>query len=236
MPVNGKRLDGLWLTAVLSACALVFFPAQAALPDEPRPQRLPPVPIPPALAQESRPVNSSLPTALRRRPTPRRRSNPAALVTHEFVDADIVDVIKVLARAMGRNVYIGPGVDGRVTMDLKSVPADGALALILQQQERDIRYKLIGYNTLFVAQPDKIDCLEDEILGKPFAPRRKLGVIRQEFLLESASAAKVMGFLQGEYGDVEFIPHPTMNGFYAVGSREDILKLKEEVPKLDEEP
>ena len=46
----------------------------------------------------------------------------------------------------------------------------------------------------------------------------------------------MMGFLQGEYPNVEFIPHPTMNGFYAVGSREDILKLKEEVPELDREP
>lgn len=230
MGVNRKRLDSLWLTAVLSACALVFYPAQAALPDESLPS-----PAPEALAQESRPVHSSLPTALRRRPAPRRR-NPNTLVTHEFVDTDVVDVIKVLAKDLNRNVYIGPGVEGRVTLSLKSVPADGALALILQQQERDIRYKFIGYNTLVVAQPDKVDCLEDEILGKSFAPRRKMGFIRQEFLLESAPAAKVMGFLQGEYGDVEFIPHPTMNGFYAVGSREDILKLKEEVPKLDEEP
>lgn len=232
--MNGKRLDSLWLTAVLSTCALGFLPAQAALPDEP-PRAPSPVPTSGALAEQSGPKSSSSPTGLRRKPAP-RRSNQYPLVSHEFVDADIVDVIKVLAKDMGRNVFIGPGVEGKVTMTLISVPADGALALILQQQERDIGYRFIGYNTLFVAQPNKIGPLEDEILGKSFPPRRKLGVIRQEFLLESAGAQKVMGFLQGEYPNVEFIPHPTMNGFYAVGSREDILKLKEEVPELDREP
>ncbi len=108
--------------------------------------------------------------------------------------------------------------------------------MVLKQQDADIRYKLIGYNTLVVALPDLVDRIEDEILGKSFAPKRDPNAHRQEFLLERAHAYDVIRLLQGEYKDVEFIPHPTMNGFYAVGSREDILRLKAEVPWLDKTP
>ena len=228
--MNRKHWDGLWLTAVLSACALVFLPVQAALADNPPPDgsatRVP----------TKVPKGSPLPTSLRRRPAPPRSANRPVLVTHEFVDADLIDVIKILAKDMGRNVYIGPGFEGRVTISIKSVPVDGALAMVLRQQEADVRYKLLGYNTLVVALPDKVDCIEDEILGKSFGRRRKPNAIRQEFLLERAPAYSVMGCLQGEYSHVEFIPHPTMNGFYAVGSREDIARLKAEVPWLDKTP
>lgn len=175
-------------------------------------------------------------SALRRRPAPRRVASRVKLVTLDFVNADLVYVIKILAKEMGRNVYIGPGVEGSVTVTLKSVPVDGALALILKMQENDIAYKLIGYNTLIVAAPEKVNQIEDEILGKNLGPKTRKGAIRQEILLEKAPAAKVIGFLQGQYKDVEFIPHPTMNGFYAVGSRSDILQIKNDVPNLDRVP
>ena len=175
-------------------------------------------------------------SALRRRPAPRRYASRVKLVTLDFVNADLVYVIKILAKEMGRNVYIGPGVEGSVTVTLKSVPVDGALALILKMQENDIAYKLIGYNTLIVAAPEKVNQIEDEILGKNLGPKTRKGSIRQEILLEKAPAAKVIGFLQGQYKDVEFIPHPTMNGFYAVGSRSDILQIKNDVPNLDRVP
>lgn len=229
-------------------------PVQAAEPNAPKHQPQQPVahhtpahqPVKPVqVAQAPRPAAPRMialtgsgqeSSALRRRPAPRRSANRPKLVTLDFVNADLVYVIKILAKEMGRNVYIGPGVEGSVTVTLKSVPVDGALALILKMQENDIAYKLIGYNTLIVAAPEKVNQIEDEILGKQFGPKRKVGAIRQEILLEKAPAAKVIGFLQGQYKDVEFIPHPTMNGFYAVGSRSDILQIKNDVPNLDKVP
>lgn len=176
-------------------------------------------------------------SALRRRPAPRRAA-PQKLVTLDFVNADLVYVVKILAKEMGRNVYIGPGVEGSVTVTLKSVPVDGALALILKMQENDIAYKLLNYNTLVVATPEKINQIEEDILGKVVGPKKSAGNggVRQEILLEKAPAAKVISFLQGQYKDVEFIPHPTMNGFYAVGSKKDVLSIKADVPNLDKVP
>lgn len=176
-------------------------------------------------------------TSALRRPAPRRVAPKQKLVTLDFVNADLVYVIKVLAKEMGRNVYIGPGVEGSVTVTLKSVPVDGALALILKMQENDIAYKMVGYNTLIVAAPEKVNQIEDDILGKTVGPRvPKANAVRQEILLEKAPAAKVISFLQSQYRDVEFIPHPTMNGFYVVGSRADVLQIKGDVPNLDKVP
>jgi type II secretory pathway component GspD/PulD (secretin) len=181
--------------------------------------------------------------ALRARRRPVRHVSHQRLVTLDFVNADLVYVIKVLAKEMGRNIYIGPGVDGSVTVTLKSVPVEGALALILKMQESEIGYKLLGKsNTLVVAPPEKLNTIPDDILGdKEAGPANgkrvpKQGDIRQEILLEKAPAAKVIGFLEGQYKDVLFTPHPTMNGFYATGSKKDVLQIKSEVPNLDKVP
>lgn len=200
-----RRIDSLLLKALLSACALGFFPSQAALCEEVGP--------------------------LKRHPAP-TRGNPV-LSNYHFDGVDVVEVIKVLAKEMGRNVYIGPGVEGTITANFEAVTALAALESILGEQSNLICHKLIGDNTLVVAAPDRIDRIEDEILGKAIGPKPRRTTIRQEFLLEFVPAGKVMDFLHDQYAEVEFIPHPTMNGFYAVGNRSDILKLKNEVPQLD---
>ncbi|MCW5871376.1 MAG: hypothetical protein KIS61_29245 [Candidatus Eremiobacteraeota bacterium] len=206
--MNRKRIDSLWLTALLGACALGFFPSQAAFSDES--------------------------TALKRRPAPKR--DKQLLANYDFDGVDAIEVIKLLAKDMGRNVYIGPGVEGTVTAKFEAVTPLAALEKILKKQRNVICCKQIGHNTLVVAAPVKIGHIEDEIMGKSFNPKPKGTAIRQEFLLEYAPANKVMGFLQGQYKEVEFIPHPTMNGFYAVGKRSDILQIKNDVPQLDRKP
>lgn len=206
--MNRQRIDSLWLTALLSACALGFFPSQAAVSEES--------------------------TALSRRPAPKR--DKPLLANYDFDSVDAVEVIKTLAKDMGRNVYIGPGVEGTVTARFEAVAPLAALEKILEKQPNVISCKQIGYNTLVVASPEKISQIENEITGKSFSPKPKGTAVRQEFLFEYATANKVMGFLQGQYKEVEFIPHPTMNGFYAVGKRSDILQLKTEVPQLDRRP
>lgn len=71
---------------------------------------------------------------------------------------------------MGRNVYIGPGVEGSVTASFRSVPVDGVPGCLL------------------------CHCQAHRVLAT------------------------------------------TMNGFYAVGSRTDILQLKNDIPGLDRKP
>ncbi|MBN2096911.1 MAG: type IV pilus secretin PilQ [Candidatus Omnitrophica bacterium] len=56
----------------------------------------------------------------------------SGLVTMDFENADIRDVIRVIALASGLNMVIGHGVDAKVTMSLKEVPWETALDIILR--------------------------------------------------------------------------------------------------------
>jgi type IV pilus assembly protein PilQ len=163
------------------------------------------------------------------------------MVSLDFVNADLVYVIKVLAKEMNHNVYVGPGVEGSVTVTLKSVPVEGALALILKMQENEFDYKVVEPNTIIVAPKEKLGTIPDDILqkgpvGGGNGPQVPKDAIRQEILLEKAPAAKVISFLESQYKNVKFTPHPTMNGFYVLGARKDVLQIKSEIGTLDRVP
>lgn len=153
-------------------------------------------------------------------------------VTLEFVNANLIYVLKVLAREMGRNLYVAPGIEeSQVTVSLRSVSPEAALALLLE--ERDLDYVLHGTNTLVVGEPG----LLKNVVFTPCLPSPPSGTtFQEECLLGATPAAKVMEFLAGQYRNVVFIPHPTMNGFYVYGSRKDVLAIRAELPNLDRIP
>ena len=70
-------------------------------------------------------------------------------------------------------------------------------------------------------------------LRRPRRPRIG-GGCRKEVLLERAEASRVVPLLEYRYPEVDFIMHPTMNGFYTIGSRNNVLALKNDVPGLDQ--
>lgn len=75
-------------------------------------------------------------------------------ILRDFVDEKLADVIHSLGEAMGRNVYLGPGIEGNLTVSLRSVPPVAALHEVLAIFSPDVAYKLIGTDTLVVAAPD----------------------------------------------------------------------------------
>jgi len=168
---------------------------------------------------------------------PARSVSPAKGVTVEFKDADLIYVIKVLAKARGYNVYIGPSVEGEVTASIRSTPPEAALALLLPA---GTDYKVVsngsGGRTFIVAPPDKLAMVPNDIFSGPGDGISVIGCGRPEILFEHVPAAKAMEFLRSRYPNVQFTPHPTMNGFYLNGNREDVLSIKAEVPNLDKVP
>lgn len=160
---------------------------------------------------------------------------PRRVVSGEFEDVDLVFAIKVLAREMGRNVYIGPGVEGKVTLSLRSVPPEGALALMLGDE---FDYKVVsngkGGQTLIVAPPEKLATIPDDVfVNTADRPIPGCGVTRFEIQLHNTPAGPVQELLAIRYPNVIFTRHPTMNAFYIDGSREDKLAIIREIPKLD---
>ena len=169
---------------------------------------------------------------------PAKKAAPVKVkvVNMEFVDADLVYIVKFLAKEMGRNVYVAPDVEGSVTVTLKNVRPEGALALVLKMQTTPYDYKIVD-NTVIVGTSEKLATISDNIL----TPKTKSSAVRknlteQEFVLESAPSAGVIDFLKGQYPDVVFTPHPTINGFYAKGTKDELLEIKGKLPNLDQVP
>lgn len=161
--------------------------------------------------------------------------NPQKRVTHSFKNVDLIYVLKLLAHEIGVKSYFGPTVQGTVTIELVDVPAEEAIRQVLALQENEYDFLILNgpppYLTLVVAPPDKLAELRE-----PKSKYTHIAYQRMEYLLEQAPSTKVLDFLKGRYPDVEFTPHPTMNGFYARGSREDLLQIKHELATLDRVP
>jgi type II secretory pathway component GspD/PulD (secretin) len=153
-------------------------------------------------------------------------------LTAQFLHAGLVNAIGILAKEMGASVYIGPGVNGSVTLCLQNVPVQAALDSIVKMSDNKIGYRWFGNDTLFVAAPDVLNQIDiDYLLAHSLRPRPPIAWV-QEVLLP----AKLHGFLQEQNArnsSVEFVPNPTRTGFYIVGSQADILAIRNELPSLN---
>jgi type II secretory pathway component HofQ len=59
---------------------------------------------------------------------------PVPVISLSVKDADLVEVVRSLARIAGLNLIVDPGVAGTVTAELVNVRWDHALAVILRTQ------------------------------------------------------------------------------------------------------
>lgn len=153
--------------------------------------------------------------------------SPETRVTLSYLNADLFYVVRVLAREMSCYAWVGPTVRGSVTIQLNDVPAVEALRLVLDLQPDVYDYRIQG-NIVAIGPPDKLA----EILSgwTPRRPKIPDDSPRMEYLLnDGLPAAKVIDFFRGQYPDVEFTQHPTTKGFFARGSREDLLSIKREL-------
>lgn len=152
-------------------------------------------------------------------------------VCHSFRNAELVYVIKVLARDMGKNVFVGPTVEGSVTLEVAYLTPERALRIALASCDPSYDFRTVqGF--MVVEEAGRLDEIVEALPhGRGCGPGP--GAVRQEFVLEEARPEQVVEFLQGQYPQVKFVPHPVANGFYAVGSKKDILSIKSELPGLD---
>ncbi len=161
-------------------------------------------------------------------------AEPPERVTHSFVQTSLPDALRVLAQKVDRNIYVAPDVRGVVTLELHDVPAAEAFRRLLDgHQGFDFRFvDGPSTRTVVVARPDILA----EIIDNPCC---RMGSVitnpaRAEYLLEDeTSVTDTLEFLKAQYPDVEFTPHPQPNGFYAKGSREDLLQIKRELTALE---
>jgi type IV pilus assembly protein PilQ len=97
-------------------------PAKADVPAKTAEAPTPPQPAPVRIAQAP-------PTPAR--PAPRQPSNGSRLISFDFKDADVVNLLRILAAESTKNIVISDDVKGRMSISLRNVPWDLAFQTIL---------------------------------------------------------------------------------------------------------
>ena len=114
-------------------------PEPAPLPALPQIAQAPAAPVPPAPTAPPQPAPSITPS-----PT-----GGARLISLDFKDADVVNLLRILAAESGRNVVIGEDVKGKMSITLRNVPWDLALDTVLEAKglvklERDNVMRIVS--------------------------------------------------------------------------------------------
>jgi type IV pilus assembly protein PilQ len=112
----------------------------------------PPAPVAPARQMVAQATTPPAPTP----PPPPAASTPASgekLISLDFKDADVVNLLRILAAESGRNIVAGDDVKGRVSISLKNVTWEQALDTILEVRglakvERDGVIRIVSIEQL----------------------------------------------------------------------------------------
>lgn len=121
-------------------------PVAQAAPPAPSPADPPPAAAPPARTAAPSETGGSTVSA-----TP--PANGPRLISLDFKDADVVNLLRILAAESGRNIVVSEDVKGRMSITLRSVPWEQALETILdakglQRIDRDNVIRIVSNEQL----------------------------------------------------------------------------------------
>jgi len=122
-----EESDGLAIVIPTAAAPAAAAPAAAAAPSGPATAVAPAPDAAPATAPRPVQIAQATPPAAPAAPT-----NGQRLISFDFKDADVVNLLRILAAESNKNVVIGDDVKGKMSITLKNVPWDLALDTILE--------------------------------------------------------------------------------------------------------
>ena len=167
-----EESDGLAIvipTATTTAQATAPAPAPAAKPPAPKPAAKPAPtarPAAPAVAESKPEPQTAAPAQIAQAPAAPVAPAPVApapiapapangsrLISLDFKDADVVNLLRILAAESGRNVVIGEDVKGKMSITLRNVPWELALDTIMEARglvkvERDNVLRIVSSEQL----------------------------------------------------------------------------------------
>lgn len=131
----------------------------------------PTLPAPPATA-------APMPAATTATPAPPSPANGRRLISLDFKDADVVNLLRILAAESSRNIVIGEDVKGKMSISLRNVPWELALETILeakglQRLDKDGVTRIVSTDQLTKERESKARVEEAKIKGEAEA-RAKL--------------------------------------------------------------
>ncbi len=150
---------------------------------------------------------------------------PAKLVSLDLVNADLIYVLKILAKELGMNIVTDPTVQGSVTMTLKDVPASGALNIVVKMSGYD--YKRVD-NTIVVGDPKLLATIPSNIMNV-----KKGAEITQAIPLEHAKAADISSMVSASYPDAKVQSDPRGTALIVSADPDSMKAIRSFVSQLD---
>ena len=150
-------------------------------------------------------------------PLPQTDGGPAGLVSIDFKDADIRQVLRVISLKSGVDIVAGTDVEGLVTIKLTNVPWEQALDIILRTY--GFTYERKGS----IVRVMTLDALEQEALST------------EVFLLDYAKAKDVPDVIQemlSERGRIKF--DERTNTIIVTDVPSTLFQIKEVIARLDQ--
>ncbi|PKN02343.1 MAG: hypothetical protein CVU77_00645 [Elusimicrobia bacterium HGW-Elusimicrobia-1] len=118
------------------------------------PKKAAPAPVAKEETKKASPPAAPKPSVKKEEPKTAKTVLPKTLVTFDFNDADIRDVLRVFSAQSGINIIYGPDVSGTVSITLRSVPFDQAFSTVLTL--KNLVSQEVGTNILRVMTPQAL--------------------------------------------------------------------------------
>jgi hypothetical protein len=144
----------------------------------------------------------------------------------DFAGAELRDVFQGLALQSGRNIVVGPGVQGQATLHLSHVTLEKALDILCKLHHLDYREQggvfLVG--------------TVEEIERVRAAERQKEPSTLEILQVRKANPVQVQGLLSKLFPQVDFQAQEGLSVLAAVGRPEDIAQARRLLEQLNEVP
>jgi type IV pilus assembly protein PilQ len=116
-------------------------------------------------------------------------------ITLDFQNADIHNIIRIIADVSGLNIVTSDEVKGTVTIRLKDVPWDQALDVVLESKDLD---KMAIGNVVRIAPADKIKQAQDRQLASKKTKEQLEPLITSVIPVNFAKASEITSVIKGK--------------------------------------
>jgi len=149
-----------------------------------------PQPVEPPVAMEKKPKKDIYKHKDLKAPAKRKvvRAKPVKLVSIDFVNADLIYVLKLLAKELDVNLVTDSAVTGSVTMSLKNVSAQTAMNIIISMN--GFKQKKLG-NILFVGSDETMNVITPDLITYAPSGDMKLQVYQLEYIAPTEAVRAV---------------------------------------------
>ena len=154
-----------------------------------------------------------------------RREPQKKTISLDFEGADLLYVIKLLAKEIGINMVTDQTVKGEVTMSLRNVTPEAALNLILKMS--GFESKRVN-NTIIVGSKDTIDKIPNDIMKKGIEK-----TVTQKIYLNNADPQALAARLSDAYPNAVIKPMGAIRGLEVTAPVNQIIEIKQAASQYD---